>query len=64
MAVRFGPCCLCGEQIEEREPDPCRVIVETAAGKWQAWYCHAACFKSRLAKPDGFPEDFFEPAHF
>jgi hypothetical protein len=64
MAAKFGPCCLCGKDIEVRETDPCRVTVETSTGKWQVWVCHGACFRSRLVTPEGYPEDFFEPAHF
>jgi hypothetical protein len=64
MVVKFGPCCLCGQQIEETATDPCRVRVETAEGKWQVWYCHGSCFRERLTTPPGFPDDFFEPAYF
>ena len=66
MAVDFGPCCFCGKQIEASDglgPDPCRVTDETAKVKWQVWSCHAACFRERLAKPDGYPEAFLAPAH-
>jgi hypothetical protein len=61
--VTFGPCCFCGDQIEKRGPDPCGVTVETAAGKWQVWSCHGACFKERLAALPDHP-GFFDPAHF
>ena len=44
-----GPCCFCGEDIQPSAVDPCRVSVETAAGKWQVWCCHSACFKGVLA---------------
>jgi len=32
-------------------------------GKWQAWKCHGACFRQKLAE---LPEvhALFEPAHF
>jgi hypothetical protein len=60
----FGPCCLCGRDIEPRDPDPCRITVETAGGQWQVWFCHAECFKERLTTPPGFPDGFFDPAHF
>ena len=61
--VKWGPCCFCAAQINEDEIDPCRVTVETSQGKWQAWYCHARCFKSRLVTS---PElmGLFDPAHF
>lgn len=57
--VEWGPCCFCGELIAGSERDPCRVTVETRQEKWQVWFCHAACFKSRLAAGS-----LFEPAHF
>jgi len=43
--------------------DPCSVTVETGGGKWQAWKCHGACFRQKLAE---LPEvhALFEPAHF
>jgi len=56
-----GPYCLCGKNIEPSELDPCRVTVETAAGLWQVWFCHAACFKSRIARSDLVD---LSPAHF
>jgi len=57
--VEWGPCCFCGQPIGDSERDPCRVTVETRQEKWQVWFCHAECFKSRLA-----PGSLFEPAHF
>jgi hypothetical protein len=30
-------------------------------GKWQVWFCHAACFKDRLATLPDMP-GFFDPA--
>jgi len=60
--IRWGPCCFCAQQIADTAIDPCRVTVETSGGTVQWWYCHAACFKGRLANP---PEliGMFEPAH-
>ena len=58
--IVWGPCCFCGEQIKPTEIDPCRVQVTTESGKWQVWYCHAACFKQRLVD---HPMDL-SPAHF
>ena len=55
----FGPCCFCGEQIGEGEHDPCRLTVETRGEKWQVWFCHARCFKTRLVD-----DPMLEPAHF
>jgi hypothetical protein len=46
--VGFGPCCFCGEIIEETDVDPCRLTVETSGKKWQVWYTHAMCFRERL----------------
>jgi len=59
VEVKWGPCCFCGQPIADGESDPCRVTVETAKSKWQVWFCHAACFKSRVA-----PDLDLEPAHF
>ncbi len=42
VTVAFGPCCFCGSDIGATETDPCSVTVETVAGKWQVWYCHAS----------------------
>jgi hypothetical protein len=69
MAVVFGPCCFCGKSIEEHAPeenapDPCRITVETAGGKWQVWFCHAACFRERLSNSPDLPLGFLDPAHF
>jgi hypothetical protein len=63
MAILFGPCCFCGKDIEQHGTDPCRITVETAAGNWQVWFSHGACFRVRLAE---FPDNpgFFDPAHF
>jgi len=59
VQVTFGPCCFCGQQIEQSSIDPCRVTVETASGKWQVWFCHSACFKERIV-----PDLDLEPTHF
>jgi hypothetical protein len=60
--VVWGPCCFCGEDIAPSSVDPCRVTVETRAEKWQVWFSHAACFRSRIVLlPDG-PD--LSPAHF
>ena len=65
MTVAFGPCCFCGEGFDgTNDHDPCNVTVTTAKGKWQTWFCHADCFRERLAKPDGYPDGFLDPAHF
>jgi hypothetical protein len=29
--------------------DPCRLTVETAASRWELWYCHEDCCYERLA---------------
>lgn len=58
-----GQCCLCGKEIEAGGVDPCEVVVTTAEGRWQTWWCHAQCFKERLTDPLEAP-GFFEPAHF
>jgi hypothetical protein len=59
MAISDWLCCFCGDEIEERAPDPCRISVTTSEDKPQWWMCHAKCFKDRVAK-----EFIFEPAHF
>ena len=56
-----GPCVFCGRYIDDSAVDPCRVTVETSAGRWQIWFCHAACFKSRVAEN---PHVDLSPAHF
>ena len=61
--ISWGPCCFCGQPLAPSQTDPCRVTVETHAGAWQVWFCHAQCFKARLASPPEHP-DLFEPAHF
>src|SRR5690349_11252681 len=56
-----GPCPFCGEMIVHSEVDPCRITVETVKGKWQVWFCHAACFKSKIV-----PNQYLDlsPAYF
>jgi hypothetical protein len=61
--VEWGPCCFCGLPILPTSVDPCRVNVETAAGRWQVWFCHSSCFKERLSdRPDHM--GMLAPAHF
>ena len=63
--VQGGPCCFCGKEIVPSDTDPCRVMVTpNHTDTWQAWFCHAQCFKDRLAHPDGYPDGFFAPARF
>lgn len=62
VEITFGnPCCFCGLMIEQSNHDPCRVTVETSAGLWQVWFCHTACFKSRIAVVEYID---LSPAHF
>jgi hypothetical protein len=61
--IAFGPCCFCGKSIVKHGADPCRITVETAAGKWQAWFCHGNCFRARLAQLPEAPS-LFDPAYF
>jgi hypothetical protein len=61
IKISWGPCCFCGQEIAERDPDPCRVTVETNKDFWQVWFAHCACFKARIAKDA--PIDL-SPAHF
>jgi hypothetical protein len=43
-------CCFCGQLVEQEYPDPCTIVVSTVKEDgWQQWYCHAACFRERLA---------------
>jgi len=63
VSVKIGACCFCGREIEEIVADPCRVTVETAAGKWQVWTCRGACLRQKLADLPQAPGRF-EPAHF
>jgi hypothetical protein len=57
--VNFGPCCFCGKAIDKEGVDPCSVTVETREEKSQTWFCHAACFRSRLV-----PGEWLRPVHF
>ena len=59
--VSWGPCCFCGKDIEPSDVDPCRVSVETTRGHWQVWFCHAQCFKARIATDTVMD---LSPAHF
>jgi hypothetical protein len=59
VKVTFGPCCFCGISIETTGVDPCRVIVEPAAGGFQVWSCHAACFTERLVPDHGMEPGIF-----
>ena len=60
--VKFsGPCVFCGQMIDESQVDPCSVTVETHNGLFQVWYCHARCFKERVAEN---PFLDLSPAHF
>jgi hypothetical protein len=57
MKIGSGVCCFCGKSVEPNGVDPCSVVVETTVkGQWQFWYCHAACFRERLA--DGMEPQF------
>jgi len=59
MATSDWLCCFCGEEIEERAPDPCHLSVKTAGGMDQWWACHGKCFKERLSV-----DPIFEPVIF
>ncbi|MBY3116671.1 MULTISPECIES: hypothetical protein [Rhizobium] len=61
--VVWGPCCLCGKDIDAKSSDPLRLTAETSDGKWQVWFAHASCFKDKLVDPPDAP-GFFDPAHF
>ena len=54
--VVLGLCCFCAQPVDAWLVEPCRVTVETQAGNWQVWYCHARCFKSRLASLPDAPD--------
>lgn len=49
--IRGWSCYLCHENIPETEVDPCSVVVTTRQGRWQEWFCHAACFKACMKDP-------------
>jgi hypothetical protein len=59
--IGWGPCCFCGKEIVESDPDPCRVTVETSNDLWQVWFAHCVCFKARITQDT--PIDL-SPAHF
>jgi hypothetical protein len=62
LEVRFGsPCVFCGEHIDDTNLDPCSVVVSTKQKLWQVWWCHAKCFKARIAKSTHVD---LSPAHF
>jgi hypothetical protein len=63
VSVEWGPCCFCGLEIQPSDIDPCHVNISMANGKWQVWFCHAACFKKRIANPPDAP-GLLDPAHF
>ena len=63
LEITFGPCCFCGQDIEPVYPDPCSVKVATATDRWQMWWCHAVCFKERLAELPEAP-GLLEPDSF
>ena len=48
LKIAWGPCCFCGQQIKSGEIDPCRLTIATTRERWQVWFCHAECFRSRL----------------
>jgi hypothetical protein len=55
-------CCFCGGEIERRNSEPLLLTIHTSPdNKDQWWWCHASCFKERLAND---PAGIFEPAHF
>ena len=62
-AIKFGPCCFCGLDIEDVGPDPCTIQVTTKQDRWQVWKAHGRCFKDRLADLPDMP-GLFDPAHF
>lgn len=61
VEIKFnGPCPFCGELIEDTEIDPCFLTVTTKEGRWQKWWCHAQCFKSKIVEN---PFVDLSPAH-
>lgn len=58
-----GQCFLCGGAIEAGGNDPLQVTATTPNDKWEVWWAHAACFKSRITDPPE-QEGFFTPTHF
>ncbi len=62
--VKFGgSSCFCGQIIEAGGVDPLELLVTTAIGDLQVWWCHAACFKGNITDPPDVP-GIFAPAHF
>ena len=61
--VEWGPCCFCGLPIQANGTEPCHLQVSPTSRKWQMWFCHASCFKERLAKSAELM-GLFDPAHF
>jgi hypothetical protein len=61
--VEWGPCCLCGNGIEPKAPDPLTITAETSEAKWQVWFAHSACFRKMLVDPPEAP-GLFDAAHF
>jgi len=56
-----GQCPFCGEMIDDTDIDSCRLSVETRTGKWQVWFCHAHCFKTKIVAN---PYMDLSPTHF
>ncbi len=64
LTVVFGgQCVFCGGVIEPGGRDPLQVTATTPDDKWEVWWAHAACFKSRITDPPE-QEGFFTPTHF
>jgi hypothetical protein len=44
----------------QSDPERLTLKVETRIeGQWQAWFCHAACFRERLVEMPGMEPQFF-----
>ncbi len=54
----FSPCCFCGREIPATDIDPCRLTVETQAGKMAGVVLSLTCFKDHLVD-----NPMLEPAH-
>jgi hypothetical protein len=53
LEIKFsGPCLFCRKLIEDTEIDPCSLTVTTKDGRWQNWWCHAQCFKSKIVETE------------
>ena len=59
LKVEFGPCCFCGKDVPKTEKEPLCLNIQTRDEHWQAWVCHAHCFRERL-----YQDSTFEPVHF